>query len=230
MSYINYIERDNVILSIINNPLIDDEYKEHCLKIFEGIDKDTTLDCFNFHGDSLLRQFIIYNDDIDYKSTKYYDILKLLLEGGIDPNMVDNEGYSAFHHLTIFLNVKTMRTEYIDLFLKHGADINTRTRVGSTVFAMLCRRYNLEYYKDHNIFKIGETILDYVIRILYDTIDVCNINERGYSIATELFLAGDFKTLNILIKAFNKINLTSHIDLMVSQSLDYLKYKEENKK
>ena len=229
--YMNDDEKNNIIRSIINNNIsLDNEYKEFCIKIFNETRENIDLTCYNKNGDSLLRHFIIdigYCNPRDHNPDEFYNTLIFLLEGGIDPNQMDCDGYSLFHHLMQFLTTKTMDKKYIDLFLKHGADINLRDRNGSSVFAYVCRQYNPNYYKSNRIYDVDETILDYVIKILSDKIDIYNLNNRGQTIMMELFMNDDFKTLDIIVEKLN-INI-SYINNMVNQSLKYLLYRNNQR-
>ena len=135
---------DNVIKYIRANPTS----KKKANDIFD-VPMDMTLNHFIMYKATkeMVDEFMTY---VLITASKEGDVeyLKLLLEGGADPNVQDEHEWTALHWAAF-----KREGECVDLLLKYGADPNARNKHGETAFRMTSKMSYIDcikLLKEHN--------------------------------------------------------------------------------
>lgn len=117
----------------------DDEVRKIILDHPDLINQETSF------GNTVLQQYIYdsYISDSPITNTKFYEIIKFLIESGADINKKNRDGNSAF--LIFFKSISVTESERLEiwqngnivieilkLFLNNGADIHIKNNEGST--------------------------------------------------------------------------------------------------
>ena len=128
--------RAELILYLISFSWNSHSYSSVLKKLFKLSDVNIININTNFNGKYTALSFSMAL--LEYKSSSNEDLenldlefIKLLLENGADPNWKDDAGYTIF--MRAILSTQNKSKKLYDLFIKHGADLDTLTdRFGFT--------------------------------------------------------------------------------------------------
>ncbi len=96
---------------------------------------------------------LYYTIGVETNETKeLLDLIKFILEKGVDSNYIDDEGWSLLHHAC---NCRLFKIA--ELLIKFGADINVKSSEGNTVLRLL--QIDLERYSNPDIEKIKKFMI-----------------------------------------------------------------------
>ncbi|CAB0036364.1 unnamed protein product [Trichogramma brassicae] len=65
-------------------------------------------------------------------NSQRYDVLKLLVERGLDVNHKDDRGMTLLHHVMDLDEHQLMKEDMVKLLIEHGADVNAKSLYGPT--------------------------------------------------------------------------------------------------
>lgn len=124
-----------------------------------------------------------------------FQTIKLLLDCGYNVNLQDKEGYTAFMHA---IEVTSINSDVINLFMKYGANINLKNKYGENVIT--------------KAFKIAKTVngkssLDIILPNRKLFIEKVCVNKRKIAVNRSLFWKFglcDFKIISAIIRSYKQ--------------------------
>ncbi|KAL7290209.1 hypothetical protein TKK_0015915 [Trichogramma kaykai] len=105
-------------------------------------------------------------------NSQRYDVLKLLVERGLDVNHKDDRGMTLLHHVMDLDEHQLMKEDMVKLLIEHGADVNAKSLYGPTPL-------HLAVNNGH----------DNLIELLVDSGADVNAIEKDYGYRTPLHMA-----------------------------------------
>lgn len=125
----------------------------------------------------------------DYNINKF-DLIKMLLDSGADPNGTDQKGRT-----TLMVACKKRSYEVVKLLIEYGADVNCPNNKGMTPLMQLCKKSS---YKSKNLTKIIKILFKYNSNPHLQN----NLNETAFDIAKK----NDSQILLTLQNCISKYN------------------------
>ena len=110
------------------------------------------------------------------------ELLKLLLENGVDVNAVNNDGQNALHSAIFSL---CPSIENIELLLKHKVDVNLKDQQGNKKMFLFLPFFHLDYKQ-----KKGLTPLRYIVESPVLNVEIVKLlleNKFSFPLFTRLF-------------------------------------------
>lgn len=112
-----------------NRPVLHTTAIKHSASLIVSmIDAGASIDCCDSQGRTALHYANMFRS---------YRVLETVLDLGANPNAQDHEGNTPLHTITATLAEHCLHPIFIDLFLTHGARLNTRNDMGETVMHKL---------------------------------------------------------------------------------------------
>jgi ankyrin repeat protein len=116
------------------------------------------------------------------------DLVKLLLESGMDPNRINDDGYTALHIAVLHIPPLYGNFDVINTLVNYGADVKIKDKKGNNIFHLIAKHPHLlkycEFFANRGL-DINEendnyeTMLDLAIENKVDTIVVDIFKEHG---------------------------------------------------